>query len=147
MRPMSHWLVHLCVDKWCNCATTHKKASDQSKEVSQDNKKSSLAIFGILSPPRDECAYDRSFWRDDLWKIYAALQILWEPINFVYFRFMILNLLGFLLFSLKNWNPQVTNHCRKFENVLKLISYQHGILLNLIRKIARTWHINFQLRY
>jgi hypothetical protein len=43
--------------------------------------------------PGDECAYDRGFWRKDLWKIYAALQVLWERINFEYCWFMILNLL------------------------------------------------------
>jgi hypothetical protein len=36
---------------------------------------------------------DRGFWRKDLRKIYAALQVLWEPIDFGYCSFMILNLL------------------------------------------------------
>jgi hypothetical protein len=45
-----------------------KKASDHPKQVSQDNQKSlrALAIFDIFTPPGDEGAYDRGFWRKDL---------------------------------------------------------------------------------
>jgi hypothetical protein len=43
-----------------------KETSDHPEQVSQDNQKSPLAIFNISSPPGDECAYDRGFWRKDL---------------------------------------------------------------------------------
>jgi hypothetical protein len=102
--PLNYESAHFvlrCWDMVLLCYHAQKMLQILQNKCLQHNEKSSLGIFDISSPPGDECAYDRGFWRKDLWKMYATLQFLWELFNFGYCWFMILNLLlvGFVKYG------------------------------------------------